>query len=918
MFGGLQKCLIMSEPMMYTLSKHLQRHRESKNLQESRAMTDRNPDKKSFLNRYGHILVALFLIMSILAVYWQVRTHEFTGFDDDLYITENYQVQSGLTLESVTWAFTAVHAGYWLPLTWLSHMVDCQLFGLDAGWHHLMSVLFHIVNAVLLFLVFRKMTGELWRSAFVAALFALHPLRVESVAWAAERKDVLSTLFWILTMWSYVRYIERRSLKMYVLALLFFALGLMAKPMLVTLPFVLLLLDYWPLGRLQPAQGGDAPRRVIYFRLFREKIPFFVITLIFCAATFLAQQKGGAVKSLVHFSIADRIANALVSYVLYLEKMFWPFNLAIFYPHPGRIPLWQVAGACLALVLVSIFAVRSLRRHPYFAMGWLWYLGTLVPVIGLVQAGSQAMADRFTYVPHIGIYVIVAWIIPELAARWSFARRAVPAMAAGLLVALTLITWSELRHWKTNITVFQHAVDSTAGNWLAHNHLGLAFAAEGKYDEAMRHYAEAARVKSDYINPHINTGIVLVAQGKIEEAIEHYEKVIEMRPDSADAHTNLGAILAGQGRREEAARHYSEALKANPDYVNAHYNLGLVMAAQGRFDEALKHYSDALDVVTGSSSMVADVRFTSSIHGNMGFVLSQQGRLDEAREHYFEALEINPDNADAHNNIGIIFTNQARFDEAIKHYSEAVRINPGAADARTNMGVVYAAQGKHDEAIAQYAEALKIDPNYTLAHNNLGIALAGQGKYEEAIGHYAEVLRLNPEYANAHYNMGVAFGRQGKYGEAATHYSEALKLNPNIAGAHFNLGNILAMSGKIEEASAHFREALRLEPRNPTFQNTYIAVLNNLASTFVAGGEYDKAISTYTKLIELHPSDYTAYYNIARICSIQNKKEESLIWLKKAVETGFADWDFLKNDEHMKNIRGTSYYKEHILDVEPN
>ncbi len=381
------------------------------------------------------ILICLFLVLATLTVYWQVGNYEFVNFDDDKYIIENFHVQKGLTRDSVIWAFTATHVSNWHPLTWLSHMLDFQLYGLNPSGHHLTNVFFHLVNTLLLFLVLKLMTGALWRSGLVAALFAVHPLHVESVVWVAERKDVLSTLFWMLTLWAYLGYTKRPGVKRYLVILLAFALGLMAKPMLVTLPFVLLLLDYWPLKRIELGQSAiglpaaSQPSTIANkpgaqaFRLLLEKTPMFVLAAVSSVVTFIVQKSGGAVGALETYPFKIRMANALLSYVIYLKKMIWPQNLAVFYPHPGQsLPMWQAAGAGLLLVVVSIAVIRAGRRYPYLPVGWLWYVGTLVPVIGLVQVGDQAMADRYTYVSLIGLFIVVAWGVPDVARSWRYGK----------------------------------------------------------------------------------------------------------------------------------------------------------------------------------------------------------------------------------------------------------------------------------------------------------------------------------------------------------------------------------------------------------------------------------------------------------------------------------------------------------------
>ncbi len=523
------------------------------------------------------LLISLSLIVVTLAAFEQLRNHTFLNFDDDVYITKNRNVQSGLTLEGVIWAFTTTHASNWHPLTWLSHMLDCQLYGLNPSGHHLTNLVFHIASTLLLFLVLERMTGALWRSSFVAALFALHPLHVESVAWVAERKDVLSTFFWMLTMWTYVHYVERPGFNRYLLVLLFFILGLLSKPMLVTLPFVLLLLDYWPLGRFQFGQSsGDSnppinklknpsDLRGVAFHLVLEKVPFFALTAISIFLTIFAQQRGGALSSLELFPLGIRIANALVSYINYIGKMVWPYHMAILHPYPDILPMWHIAGAGLLLTCISVLVIYTAHKRPYLAVGWFWYLGTLVPVIGLVQVGLQAMADRYTYVPLIGLFIMIAKGAPDILKDWHY-RRIVLGVSVGLILSIFMIvTRLQVQYWHDSITLFKHTLSVTANNFQIHNNLGVALADQGKNHEAIAHFKEALRIKPDFVEAHSNLGIALARQGKIEEAMVHYAEALRIKPDYAEAHYNLGVTLAGQGKIQEAIAHFAEALRIKPD-----------------------------------------------------------------------------------------------------------------------------------------------------------------------------------------------------------------------------------------------------------------------------------------------------------------------------------------------------------------
>jgi len=576
------------------------------------------------------ILLSLALALATALVYLQVRRHAFINFDDLAYIVENPHVTSGLTMTNIVWAFTSTHAANWHPLTWLSHMLDYELFGLRPAGHLLMNAFFHVLNTVLLFLVLNRMTRALWPSAFVAALFALHPLHVESVAWSAERKDVLSTLFWMLTMGAYALYVEKPDTGRYLLAIGFFALGLMAKPMLVTLPFVLLLLDYWPLRRLQavpekdgrktdtpppekkkkkkkkmreaapgdslsPAQGSPPiPDWQKVQPLLREKIPFFALTLLSSIVTLYAQRD--AMAPLESLSFTTRVSNALVAYVSYIGKMFWPVDLAFIYPLPDSIPAWKVAGAAALLAGVTVLAIRGMARFPYVVVGWLWYLGTLVPVIGLVQVGSQAMADRYTYVPLVGLFIVAAWGIRSMTKILPHRRFVLPAAAGVLLVILTALTWKQVSCWKDSMTLFQHALNTTTRNSIAHSMLAGALYEDGKYKEATEHYREAIRINPKRQKWHYNLGNALAFQGRSDEAEIHYRAELRLNPRHAYTHYNLANLLVLKGQIGEAMEHYRLAVASNPDYAKAHYMLGTLLAVQGNIDEAIVHFREALRI----------------------------------------------------------------------------------------------------------------------------------------------------------------------------------------------------------------------------------------------------------------------------------------------------------------------------------
>jgi Tfp pilus assembly protein PilF len=555
------------------------------------------------------LVVYLLLAGIALAVYGQATNHDFVSYDDPLYVTQNSHVQAGLTWRGVVWAFTTGHASNWHPVTWLSHMLDIEIFGLNPGEHHLTNVVFHLANAWLLFFVLQRMTGAFWRSAAVSALFCLHPLHVESVAWVAERKDVLSTFFWLLTMASYGRFVEKRGPGRYALVIVSFALGLMAKPMVVTLPFVLLLLDYWPLGRFDsPNPAGDGlPKKTL--PLVREKIPLFLMAGVSCVVTFLVQQHGPAVQSLEQIPMGVRLTNAVVSYATYVVKTIWPCGLAVYYPHPmSELPAWQIAGAVLLLMVVSgLFAVVR-KNHPYLIVGWLWFVGTLVPAIGIVQVGGQAMADRYTYIPVVGLFIAAVWGFAAIGENWKAARRALPVAACTVIAAFTIGTWFQVRHWKNSAALFDHALRVTKDNQLAHNQLGQALHEAGRVDEAIRHFEEALRITPQYVSAHINLGDALKDQGKLDDAAHAYGTALRFVPDHATAKNNLGVILAMQGKMTEGITLFSQVLKVDPENVRAHNNLGIVLAQQRKYEEATHHFREALRIDPNSESARKNLR----------------------------------------------------------------------------------------------------------------------------------------------------------------------------------------------------------------------------------------------------------------------------------------------------------------------
>jgi len=733
------------------------------------ASPTRSIDSSRFPRQY---LLALLLVAIIVVVFWRVAGYEFVNYDDDQYVYQNPHLRSGLSWEGITWAFTSVYASNWHPVTWLSHLLDVQLFGLDAGWHHCINLLLHCANAVLLLLILFHMTQAPWRSAFVAALFALHPLHVESVAWIAERKDVLSTFFLLLTIGAYARYAKRPCRARYLIVVALFALGLMSKPMLVTLPFVLLLLDWWPLGRVTRFDGETLAR------LIREKLPLLLLSLASSVATYAAQVKGGAVRSLQAYPLGIRIAHAFVSYATYAIKTVWPSSLAVFYQHPwltrGGDPDWQVAGAVILIAAISFLALRQVRRRPYLTVGWLWYLGTLIPVIGLVQAGSQSMADKYTYVPLIGLFVMIAWGGSEVLASLRTPTKIAAALGVTLLGSLAAASWFQVAHWQNNVTLYTHALQVTAHlNWIANYNLGRALEAQGKLEESIPYYLDALRAAPNDARAHNNVGSAFAAQGKFDEAIRLYREALRLDPKYAEIHDNLGNALAARGNLDEAISHYREAIRLDPKCADAYRNLGNLLISRGEVENAIANYRLAL-------SIDSDDVLT---HNNLGNVLAAQGNIDEAITHFREALRLDPKYAEIHDNLGNALAARGNLDEAVNHYREALRLDPKCAEAYRDLGDLLIKRGDAENAIANYRLALSIEPDDVLAHNGLANALIRQGNIDEAIANYREAIRINPAYAEVYCNLGLALAKRGRIDEAVTCFREALRLKPGFPAA---------------------------------------------------------------------------------------------------------------------------------------
>jgi tetratricopeptide (TPR) repeat protein len=682
--------------------------------------------------------IGIALAVVTVAALSPVTSNLFLNYDDDLYVTGNDHVTAGLTAPGLVWALTTFEAANWHPLTWISHMADVELHGLAPSGHHATSLILHVANVLLLFLLLVRLTGALGPAALASALFAVHPLHVESVAWIAERKDVLSTLFWLLTTLAWLRFLEARTPARYAVVVAACAGGLAAKPMLVTLPFTLMLLDVWPLAR------------ATWPPLWKEKLPLIGMAAAACVVTFAAQHGGGAVQSLQGLAFPARLANAAASYAWYLGKIVWPAGLACFCPLPKTIPWAQAAAGTLFVAGATWGAIRVAGRAPYATFGWLWFAGTLVPVIGLVQVGAQAHADRYTYVPSIGLFVAASWGLADLSARRPRLLPAAAVAGAAAVALLVPIARADVRHWHDNVSLFTRAIAVTADNPVAQNNLGLALHVEGKTDDAIAHLREALRIKPDYVDAHINLGAALHAKGRDEEAAATIREALALDPGSVAALVNYGNALAGTGHPDDAIAQYRRALAILPGYADALRNLGVQLEAMGRHAEAIPALTEA----------VARKPADAALRVQLGNALSGTGHYAEAIAQFEAAARANAESAEAWNGWGIALAALGRPAEAIERYDRAIGVKPGYAEALDNRGLALAATGKLTEAIDSFEAALRVRPDFADAHNNLGVALAQTGRLPEAVEHLRAAVRIDPSSTRAQENLSRVTARR--------------------------------------------------------------------------------------------------------------------------------------------------------------
>ena len=608
----------------------------------------KNRSETGYLRQF---LICAVLVVVTTAVYYQVCRYNFVSYDDNIYVYNNPHIRAGITPDTIKWAFTTDYSHMYHPLTWVSLMLDWQLFGTNAGGYHLTNLIIHIVNTLLLFIVLKKMTRALWPSAFVAALFALHPLHVESVAWVTERKDVLSTFFWLLTVLAYVRYVKRPKIIGYLLVVVFYAFSLLSKPMVVTLPFVLLLLDYWPLDRFRAKRSLR--------RLLIEKIPLFAMVVILSIVTFVYHQQGESTMSLEALSIRIRIYNSLISYMQYIIKMIWPARLAFFYPYLGQnVSVLYAVISAIILPAITIFVLLFSKKHRYLFTGWFWYLGMLVPVIGLVQVGSQAMADRYSYMTLTGLFIIIAWGLPELLGKWPYRKTALGVSMVIVLTVLGICAHRQVSCWKNSFTLFSHALKVTQNNWLAYNNLGVIYDNSGRGAEAIENFKQAVKLKPDFANAPYNLGVAYGKLGRHQEAIEAFKQAIRIDSNYAQVHYNLGIAYINLGRWQDAVEACKQAIKIKPNYAEAHYNLGVSYEGLGRYQDAAEAYK--------------------------------------------QAIRIKPDYADAYLNLGVTYSELGRYQDEVEAYKQAIKIRPNYAEAHYNLGFAYLITGDKGLAFEEY------------------------------------------------------------------------------------------------------------------------------------------------------------------------------------------------------------------------
>jgi len=707
-------------------------------------------------------LVAALLAVVTVGCYAKAFSHDFVAMDDDAYITKNRNVLQGLTISSISWAWTSTQAANWHPLTWMSHQLDVELYGVSAGGHHVTSILLHAMNVVMLLGALRALTGDLWRSAMVAALFALHPMHVESVAWVSERKDVLSTFFIFSAMWAYASYVrstKQLATQRYVLVVVLFILSLCAKQMYVTFPAVLLLMDYWPLNR--KALGAK--------QLIVEKLPLFALSIVAGAITIYAQNTGGAMAGVEMLDAGHRLSNAVVSIATYIIKLAWPTQLIPFYPFPKLIHTWQIAGAVIFLVVLSAAAGHVVKHRPVFLIGWLWFLGTLAPVIGILQVGSQAMADRFTYFPSIGLFIALAWGLPASLVKTH--ARMIAAAACIVLTVLGILTWHQTAKWRDTITLFTYTINVSPDNYFDHINLATEY---------------------DKIND-------------LDKALYHINLTLKSKPAYAEAHVKKGEVLQEQGHLAMADKCAQQAIKFKPKLPSAHHLLAKLLIERKQYTRALTHIQLTID----------DDHEKASAYNTQGNALDRMGRALDAVSAYRRAVELDPDNIGFAFNLGVCLTKIKKYPSAVSTLQQVAKAQPNNFEAQLYLAISLDKTGRHEQSLSHYLQVIELQPGHVLARANLCSLLFNQKQYTQSAAHMQKAISLDPDNADYHLHLARIMEKRDRPIDALEQYRETIRLNPKSAQAHNALGALFGRSGNIKRAIHYFNEALRLKPNYP-------------------------------------------------------------------------------------------------------
>jgi protein O-mannosyl-transferase len=757
-------------------------------------------DKQSFFAAHRDLLFYFFLIFTTVLVYFQMVGHDFINFDDPMQLTKNNHVISGLTWNNLKWAFG--FESPCSPLTWFVYTVVHSIFDLRPGAFHLMSLTFHVLSSLMLFYVLKNMTGTFWRSAFVSLLFAVHPINVESVAWTAELNNVLSGLFFMLVLLAYRSYSENPDWKKYIVVLILFELGLLAKSVLMTLPFILFLLDLWPLKRIIIREGYAHTEKtwnrfegVPLSRLILEKIPLLILTTVSLVSSLLSVKSHTKLYTTDIIPMTLRLSNAAVSYIKYLEKLFWPHGMALLYPYPNTVHLWKVAGACLVLSLLTILFLRALRKYPYYLVGWLWFLGSLVPFLGIIQAGQWAeMADRYAYLPFIGIFIMISWGIPDLIKGWRYSREFLSIAGSGVILVLMAITWIQVGYWKNSIVLFEHVIKVNPSSYTARNQVGM----------------------------------MLLEQGETDKAIEQFQMV----------------------------------LKSNPDFADVYFNLGKAFADKKDYSQAYKYYSGC--------------------------------------------LQIEPNKTDVHINLGNLLVGMGKIDEAVKHFKDALKIDPASVEAFVNLGNVSLQEGKVDEAVLDYSHALKVDPDRTEVYNNIGSAFARKGNMKRAYQYFEKALQKDPDYTDARVNLERAKVALSKIESDMKQIETLIRNSPQNHLLYLKQAELKQQQDDSKGAIGDYQKALAIKPES-------IQALYGLVLIYTEMQQYAKALGYLQSIKDIQPDNPKIYYNISCLYAKQNMQEESISWLKRAVDKGFRDYAMIMNDPDLSGIRNTEYVKGLII-----